>query len=90
MTVFDEPPAALDAHAEDEIFTRAARVARSGKQRGSITLLVTHRYSTVRAADLIVVLDDGRIVERGSHDELMAKGGTYARLYRTQAAGYLH
>lgn len=53
-----------------------------------MTLLVSHRFSTVRAADLIVVLDQGKLVEHGSHGELMARGGLYAELYELQARGY--
>jgi ABC-type multidrug transport system fused ATPase/permease subunit len=55
---------------------------------GRITLLISHRFSTVRAADLIVVLDQGAVVEQGSHDELVAQGGTYAELYKLQADAY--
>ena len=57
-------------------------------QRASATLLISHRFSTVRSADLIVVLERGRVVQRGTHEELLAYGGTYAELYRLQAAGY--
>ncbi|MBV9443113.1 MAG: hypothetical protein JO217_10490, partial [Acidobacteriaceae bacterium] len=69
---------------------RYAAAARDEKSRnGRITILVSHRFSTVRMADLIVVLDGARLVEFGSHQELMAKGGQYAELYRIQAAAYL-
>jgi ATP-binding cassette subfamily B protein len=89
LIVLDEPTAALDAQAEHELFTHYAARARSNARRyGTTTLLVSHRFSTVRMADLIVVLDGGRITERGSHDELMAAGGGYAELYRLQASGY--
>ena len=66
----------------------ADRAARRGDSRDAVTLLVSHRFSTVRMADLIVVLDGARVVESGSHDELMAHGGHYAELYGIQAAAY--
>jgi ATP-binding cassette subfamily B protein len=90
LLVLDEPTAALDAETEHALFERYAAAARSGEERGSgrITILVSHRFSTVRMADLIVVLDGARLVEVGSHDELMAKGGHYAELYGIQAAAY--
>jgi ATP-binding cassette subfamily B protein len=85
INVLDEPTAAIDAEAEAEIFARLADLA--GR---STTLLIAHRFSTVRAvADRIAVIDRGRIVEEGDHDELMTAGGVYARLFRLQAAGYL-
>src|SRR4029434_9712756 len=82
----DEPTAALDAETENALFERFAKAAR--RDDGRITILVSHRFSTVRMADLIVVLDGARVVEVGSHDELMAKGGQYAELYGIQAAAY--
>lgn len=88
LLVFDEPTAALDAHTEYELFERFSAAARNGVNRGSITVLVSHRFSTVRMADLILVLDRGRIVESGSHDELVAKDGLYAGLFRLQARAY--
>ena len=84
LLVLDEPTASLDAETEHALFERYARAAR----RGRITLLVSHRFSTVRMADLIVVLDGARVVETGAHDELLAAGGHYAELYRIQAAAY--
>ncbi|MBV9612105.1 MAG: ABC transporter ATP-binding protein [Acidobacteriaceae bacterium] len=90
LLILDEPTAALDAETEHALFERYAAAARDEKSRnGRITILVSHRFSTVRMADLIVVLDGARLVEFGSHQELMAKGGQYAELYRIQAAAYL-
>ena len=92
LLVLDEPTAALDAETEHALFERYASVARGGAggeaPNGRITLLVSHRFSTVRMADLIVVMDGARIVEVGAHDDLMAAGGQYAELYEIQAAAY--
>ncbi|GLL07520.1 ATP-binding cassette domain-containing protein [Dactylosporangium matsuzakiense] len=89
LLVLDEPTAALDAEAEFELFQGyAANAARVAEQTGGITVLVSHRFSTVRMADLIIVLADGRVAEAGSHDDLIARGGPYAELYQLQAAGY--
>ena len=89
LLVLDEPTAALDAETEHALFERyAAATRRSAGEGGGITLLVSHRFSTVRMADLIVVLDGARLVEVGSHAELLARGGQYAELYRIQAAAY--
>lgn len=87
LTVLDEPSAHLDAHTENALFERYARIAQ-GASRSGIVLLVTHRFSTVRMADLIVVIDDGAIVESGSHRDLLALGGVYATLYRLQSDQY--
>jgi ATP-binding cassette subfamily B protein len=88
VVVLDEPTAALDAETEHALFERYASAARDGHDDGRITILVSHRFSTVRMADLIVVLDGARLVEFGSHAELMAKRGQYAELYAIQAAAY--
>jgi len=96
LLVLDEPTAALDAETEHALFERYAAAARGGRGAdgptrtpdGRITILVSHRFSTVRMADLIVVLDGARVVEVGSHDALMAKRGQYAELYGIQAAAY--
>jgi ATP-binding cassette subfamily B protein len=89
LLVLDEPTAALDAETEHALFERYAAAAR-GEPDGSgrITVLVSHRFSTVRMADLIIVLDGSRVVETGAHDELMARPGPYAELYAIQAAAY--
>jgi ATP-binding cassette, subfamily B, bacterial len=92
LLVLDEPTAALDAETEHALFERYAAAAggrsASGNGDGRITILVSHRFSTVRMADLIVVLDGARVVESGSHDELVTKGGQYAELYAIQAKAY--
>src|SRR5207253_1380491 len=96
LLVLDEPTAALDAETEHALFERYAAVARregstkniTNDGNGRITLLVSHRFRTVRMADLIVVLDGARVVEVGSHEVLVAKGGPYAELYKIQATAY--
>jgi ATP-binding cassette subfamily B protein len=89
LLILDEPTAALDAETEHSLFERFAVAARTvGENQGRMTVLVSHRFSTVRMADLIVVLDGARLVELGSHEELMALGGQYAQLYGIQAAAY--
>ena len=88
LLVLDEPTSALDAETEHALFEQYAAASRARSRRGRITLLVSHRFSTVRMADLIVVLDGGRIAEQGSHEELLVAGGRYAELYRIQAAAY--
>jgi ATP-binding cassette subfamily B protein len=89
LLVLDEPTAALDAETEHALFERYSDAAQdAGASDGRITILVSHRFSTVRMADLIVVLDGARLVEFGTHDELMAKNGQYAELYGIQAAAY--
>src|SRR5437899_10637360 len=90
LLVLDEPTAALDAETEHALFERFAAAARGTGESdsGRITILVSHRFSTVRMADLIIVLDGARLVEVGTHDELMAKSGPYSELYSIQAAAY--
>ena len=88
VQVLDEPTAALDAETEHALFERYATTAAVGRATGRITILVSHRFSTVRMADTIVVLDAARVVEVGSHEQLMARGGQYAELYAIQAAAY--
>jgi ATP-binding cassette subfamily B protein len=89
LMLLDEPTAALDAQAEHEVYTYFAEQARANAAEfGTTTLLVSHRFSTVRMADLIIVLDQGRIAEQGDHESLMAAGGAYAELYRLQASAY--
>ncbi|HZL80981.1 MAG TPA: ATP-binding cassette domain-containing protein, partial [Demequina sp.] len=89
LLVLDEPTSALDAQAEHELFEQyAVNARRVGGLTGAITLLVSHRFSTVRMADLILVVADGRVTESGSHDELVALGGLYAELFDLQAAAY--
>jgi ATP-binding cassette, subfamily B, bacterial len=84
VLVLDEPTASLDAEAEHDLFVRLQKLAGDRS-----ALLISHRFSTVRLADRIAVLRDGRIEELGSHEELLARDGRYAHLFRLQAAGYL-
>ena len=86
VLVLDEPTAALDAETEHALFERYADAANSTD--GRLTILVSHRFSTVRMASLIVVLQGARVTEVGSHDELMARGRQYAELYGIQASAY--
>ncbi|MBW2244076.1 MAG: ABC transporter ATP-binding protein [Deltaproteobacteria bacterium] len=93
LLALDEPTAALDAETEHALFERYAAVSRGGRSAdanpdGRVTLLVSHRFSTVRMADLIVVINGARIAEVGTHEELIAKDGHYAELYGIQAAAY--
>ena len=89
LFVLDEPTASLDAPSEDAIFTRYMFRARELAARtGAVTVIVSHRFSTVTGADLILVLDRGRLVESGRHEELMELGGRYADLYSIQATAY--
>ncbi|WP_244871055.1 ABC transporter ATP-binding protein [Catellatospora sp. IY07-71] len=89
LLVLDEPTSALDAEAEYALFERyTAQAARVAAQTGGITLIVSHRFSTVRMADMIVVVSDGRIVEAGDHATLMRAEGLYAELYGMQARAY--
>jgi ATP-binding cassette subfamily B protein len=88
LLVLDEPTAALDAETEHALFERYAAAGKGNRDAGHVTILVSHRFSTVRMADLIVVLEGARLLEVGTHDELKAKGGHYAELYDIQAAAY--
>lgn len=89
LLLLDEPTAALDPESEHALFERFAAASRTTADRtGGITLLVSHRFSTVRMADLIVVLDGGRVAETGTHDELVSAGGRYAQLFELQARAY--
>jgi ATP-binding cassette subfamily B protein len=83
LLILDEPTAALDAQAEFDIYRRFIELV-----RGRSSLLISHRFSTVRMADMVAVLDEGHITEYGSHDELLSLGGTYAKLYKMQADRY--
>ena len=83
IIILDEPTAALDARAEAEVFQRFKTLA-----EGTTAVLISHRFSTVRMADRIVVLADGGVIEAGTHAELMVLGGRYAELFELQAAGY--
>ena len=83
LLILDEPTAALDARAEYEVFERFAQL-----MQGRTAVVISHRFSTVRMADRIVVLGEGRVLEEGSHEELVDRGGLYAELFQMQAAGY--
>jgi ATP-binding cassette subfamily B protein len=83
LLVLDEPTAALDARAEHQVFERFSELT-----AGKMAVLISHRFSTVRMADRILVLDDGRVVEDGSHEQLLDRPGRYAELFNLQAAGY--
>jgi ATP-binding cassette subfamily B protein len=83
LLILDEPTAALDARSELEVFERFAELT-----EGKMALLISHRFSTVRMADRIVVLEGGRLIEEGNHDQLMARGGVYAGMFEMQAASY--
>ncbi len=83
VLILDEPTAALDARAEYEVFLRFSELV-----AGRMAILISHRFSTVRMADRIIVLQGGAVAETGSHEELLANGGLYEELFRMQAAGY--
>ena len=83
LLILDEPTAALDARSEFEVFQRFAELT-----AGKMALFISHRFSTVRMADRIVVLEKGRIAEEGSHDELASLGGRYKEMFEMQAASY--
>lgn len=84
LIILDEPTAALDARAEHEVFVRFAEL-----MKGKAAVLISHRFSTVRMADRILFLEHGQLLELGTHEELVAKGGKYAELFRLQAKGYV-
>ena len=89
LMLLDEPTAALDPEAEQAVYEQYGVTARElARTTGAVTVLVSHRFSTVRMADLIVVVADGRIAEQGSHAELLAGGGRYAELFDLQARAY--
>jgi ATP-binding cassette, subfamily B, bacterial len=83
VLILDEPTASLDARAEFEVFLRFAELT-----KGRMAVLISHRFSTVRMAERILVLQGGELVDQGTHDELVARGGLYAELFSLQAAGY--
>jgi ATP-binding cassette subfamily B protein len=83
VLILDEPTASLDARGEYEVFQGFSDLTRD-----RMAVLISHRFSTVRMADRILVLDGGQIIEQGSHQQLVALGGRYAELFELQAAGY--
>ena len=83
LLILDEPTAALDAKSEHEVFERFGELT-----KGKMALLISHRFSTVRMADRIIVLESGTIVEQGSHEALIRIGGRYAEMFELQAANY--
>jgi ATP-binding cassette subfamily B protein len=83
VLILDEPTASLDARSEYEAFQRFAELT-----RGKLTVLISHRFSTVRMADRILVLQGGRLVEQGTHRDLLEERGLYAELFNLQAIGY--
>ena len=83
LLILDEPTAALDARSEFEVFRRFSELT-----AGKMALFISHRFSTVRAADRIVVLNNGKIAEEGTHDQLASLGGRYAEMFEMQASSY--
>lgn len=83
LLILDEPTSALDARAEYEVFQRFTELI-----EGKSAVLISHRFSTVRMADRILFLNQGKVLELGSHEELMAQNGRYAELFHLQARGY--
>jgi ATP-binding cassette subfamily B protein len=89
LLLFDEPTASLDAPSEDAVYRRyMARARRLARRTGAVTFIVSHRFSTVGGADLVLVLDGGRLTEHGSHEALMARRGLYHAMYRLHADAY--
>ena len=88
IRILDEPTANLDAHTEHAIFDSLTTSATTGRQGDTLTVLVTHRFSTVATADKILVLHEGRLIELGNHEQLMALQGHYAELFELQSSGY--
>ena len=89
LLVLDEPTSALDAYTEHALFERyAGAAAATAAATGAITVLVSYRFSTVRMADLIIVVNEGGVAEIGTHAELMAQGGLYSELFELQARAY--
>jgi ATP-binding cassette subfamily B protein len=88
LLLLDEPTANLDAEAEFALFDTIARATRRARNRGAVTMLVSHRFSTVRMADVIIVIDGGKVIEVGSHGDLMAQRGLYAELFTLQSSAY--
>jgi ATP-binding cassette subfamily B protein len=89
LVVLDEPTSALDAYAEHELFTSFIELGRqAGVERGTVSVVISHRYSAAYLADLILLVEDGRVIEQGSHPELMAAGGEYRRMYDLQRDAY--
>ena len=84
VLILDEPTAAIDAKAEADIFAHFRELTAK-----RISIIISHRFSTVRIADHIIVLDKGAIEEEGSHEQLLERNGRYARLFRLQAQGYM-
>jgi ATP-binding cassette subfamily B protein len=89
VLVLDEPTYSLDVDSERRVFEWFSRVAGADNPLGTITVIVSHRFSTVRAAHLVAVIHDGCLVECGTHTDLLRRGGRYASMYRTQAEGYV-
>ena len=83
VLILDEPTASLDARSEHEVFRRFAELT-----EGKLSVLISHRFSTVRMADRIIVLEKGQISEQGRHEQLVTQGGRYAEMFDMQAANY--